>query len=217
MGAESWPASRSTGTRCPKGASKRPTWLRTQAVVLRPALPVPRLRRRARLLSRAVRVGPRRLNQPAPPKPLRRSSLQAPVERSSWSKSSRIQNIAECAPQPFTCPRSGTSRARSSGTMAGSSTPFLFPLIRRIQTTQRLISNTRSYGWSRPKLPLNSGNTTRAIKLSWVSACPLVPFIRPRKLRCRLWQCSSRRSAQCRESQTAWAAGPAGLGEGPAS
>jgi hypothetical protein len=30
---------------------------------------------------------------------------------------------------------------------------------------QRLISNTRSYGWSPPKLRLNSGNTTRGASM----------------------------------------------------
>ena len=46
-----------------------------------------------------------------------------PAEKSSSSASSRIRNIRECAPQPFTCPRSGTSRARSSGTTTGSRIP----------------------------------------------------------------------------------------------
>ena len=46
VGAESWPASRSTRTRCRIGANRPPVCLRTQVVVLRPALTVPRLRRR---------------------------------------------------------------------------------------------------------------------------------------------------------------------------
>ena len=186
-GAELWPASRSTRTRCPIDANRPPVCPRILLATLRPARPldchlpepirlqVPRQRLHRPFPGRA-------LHQRSPmPTPLRLPPIRPSSEKSSWSASSLIQNMRECAPQPFTCPRNGTSRARSSGTTTGSSTPSPIPLMPRIPTTPRPISNTRSCGWSPPKLRRNSGNTTKAANSRPVRACPPAHSPVPRK------------------------------------
>jgi hypothetical protein len=95
------------------------------------------------------------LNRLANPHEQRQALRLGKALRLTESMDGDSSNMAERAPQPFTCPRSGTSRARSSGTMAGSSTPIPIPLMRRIPTMQRLISTTHSYGSIPPKFRLN--------------------------------------------------------------
>ena len=123
------------------------------------------LRRRAQLLCRAVLLRAPRRKRRRWPKPVQAALEKAapgrPAARSLWSASSRMQSTTECGRRRFTCRRSGTSRARSSGTMTGLNTRLFILHTLRTPTTQRRTFNIRCCVMTTQRFHRNTGNMSR--------------------------------------------------------